>query len=84
MAGFWDKENVIRDVKKASNDGNFYRINVVEKDGRKGIDLRSFYTKKDGTEQHTKSGIFINADDIEEVIEWLHEAVEQLVEEDDE
>lgn len=81
MAGFWDKENVVRDVKKASNEGNFYRVNVVEKDGKRGVDLRSFYTKKDGTIQHTKSGLMIAEADLEEVIKWLHEAHEVLKDE---
>jgi hypothetical protein len=78
MAGFWDTENIIRDVKKASNEGNFYRINIVTKDGKEGVDLRSFYTKKDGTEQHTKSGLLIAKEDIAEIIKWLHEAQVEL------
>ncbi len=76
--GFWDKENVVRDVKKASNEGNFYRVNVVEKDGREGVDLRSFYTKKDGSVQHTKSGLMIAKEDLEEVIKWLQEAQAEM------
>jgi hypothetical protein len=72
--GFWDKENVVRDVKKHSNGGSFYRINVVEKDGREGVDLRGFYEKKDGGVQHTKSGIMIAKEDLPEVIQWLQEA----------
>ncbi len=78
MAGFWDKEKVIRDVWKTANEDNFYRVNVVEKDGKRGIDLRSFYTKKDGSVQHTKSGLLIAEADVEEVITWLQEALVTL------
>ena len=76
--GFWDRENIVRDVKKASNQGNFYRVNIVEKDGKEGVDLRSFYTKKDGSVQHTKSGLMIAKEDLSEVIKWLHEAEAEM------
>ena len=80
MSDFWDSENIVREVPKSGNGESFYRINVVSKDGKKGIDLRVFYEKKDGTIQHTKSGLFINADDVEEIIKWLHEAIAELEE----
>jgi hypothetical protein len=80
MAGFWDKEEEVRLIEKPGNgkSASYIKIQAVEKDDKKYVDIRVFFEKKDGTLQHTQQGIAIPKEMFEEVVRWGHEAYETL------
>lgn len=69
---FWDKEELVGEVEK--NGGNVYKIKNVVKGGRQFVDLREFFTGKDGKELPTKKGVAIPYELVDDVIANLEMA----------
>lgn len=68
---FWDSEKQVADVEKAGTKNTFYRVKEVVKNGRKYVDVREHYTKKDGTVQYTTKGTAVPVESLGELVAVL-------------
>tara|TARA_Y100001963_G_scaffold153921_1_gene241651 strand:- start:1717 stop:1947 length:231 start_codon:yes stop_codon:yes gene_type:complete len=70
-------ENLITQIKK--NSSEVYRIYEKEYEGYKFIDVRIYYMDKaTGEYKPTKKGISIMPNNVEEIIEGILQAMEQM------
>lgn len=74
---FWDKETLVGEFEK-NGSGNTYKVKIVEKDERKFVDFREFFTNKDGEDVPTRKGVAIPADVLVDVIAHLEMAKVEL------
>lgn len=79
--GFWDKEREILRVPKVSKPENFYSFKDVTKNGRRFVDVREHFEKKDGSTQHTTKGMSIPFDTFQDMMVGFRDAVEDMKDE---
>lgn len=73
---FYDKETLVAEIEKS--DSKIIRVSVGEKKGTKYVNMREFY-EKDGEWLPGKSGLCVNDEVIEDLVQGLNYALEEVL-----
>ena len=76
-SNFYDKETVVCEIEKSEN--KKIRISIGEKKDTKYVNTREFYKNDDGEWLPGKSGMCVNDEVIEDLVEGLQMALEEVL-----